>query len=170
MPDGNVIRTAGVDGRIYLIRGQRVLLDSDLARLYGVTTRRLNEQVKRNQKRFPAEFLLRLTRQEVANLKSHFATSSWGGIRRANPYAFTEQGIAMLSAVLKSPRAINVSIEIIRTFVKLRQLLTSNKELGKKLALLEKKYDHQFKVVFDAIRQIMDQPISKNRKIEFLNS
>ncbi|OGQ08568.1 MAG: DNA-binding protein [Deltaproteobacteria bacterium RIFCSPLOWO2_12_FULL_40_28] len=159
-----------IENRIYLLRGQKVMLSLHLAELYEVEPRALVQAVKRNMERFPDDFMFQLTNEETINLKSQIVISSWGGSRRANPYAFTEQGIAMLSAVLKSPRAINVSIEIIRTFVKLRQLLTSNKELGKKLALLEKKYDHQFKVVFDAIRQIMDQPISKNRKIEFLNS
>jgi hypothetical protein len=145
------------------------LLDVHLAALYGVTTKRLNEQVRRNRARFPEDFMFQLTAEEVASLRSQFATSNKGrGGRRYAPYAFTEQGVAMLSTVLNSERAIQVNIEIMRAFVRLRQMLTSNAQLARKVADLEKKYDAQFKVVFDAIRQLMTPPESKKRKIGFL--
>jgi hypothetical protein len=145
------------------------LLDVHLAGLYGVTTKRLNEQVRRNRARFPEDFMFQLTAEEVASLRSQFATSNKGrGGRRYAPYAFTEQGVAMLSTVLNSERAIQVNIEIMRAFVRLRQMLTSNAQLARKVADLEKKYDAQFKVVFDAIRQLMTPPESKKRKIGFL--
>ena len=152
-----------------LLRGHKVLLDVDLAALYGVTTKRLNEQVKRNRSRFPADFMFQLTPQEVASLRSQIATSNRGrGGRRYAPYAFTEQGVAMLSTVLNSERAIQVNIEIMRTFVRLRQMIASNAELARKLADFERKYDAQFKVVFDAIRQLMAPAEPKKRKIGFL--
>jgi hypothetical protein len=161
--------TERIERSILLIRGQKVLLDVDLAALYGVTTKRLNEQVRRNRARFPEDFMLQLTAEEVASLRSQFATSKKGrGGRRYAPYAFTEQGIAMLSTVLNSERAILVNIEIMRAFVRLRQMLASNAQLARKLADLEKKYDAQFKVVFDAIRQLMAPPEVKKRKIGFL--
>jgi hypothetical protein len=125
-----------IERKIYLIRGEKVMLDSDLAKLYGVTTKRLNEQVRRNLKRFPLDFMFQ------------------HGGRRYLPYVFTEQGVAMLSSVLNSERAILVNVEIMRTFVKLRKMITSHAELTKKLDALEKKYDAQFKVVFDAIREL----------------
>lgn len=143
---------------ILWLRGQKVMLSHDLALLYGVEAKVLVQAVKRNAERFPDDFVFQLTKQEDANLKSQFVTSSWGGARRALPYAFTEQGVAMLSSVLRSPRAVQVNIEIMRTFVKLRQLLTSNVELARKLAALESKYDAQFKAVFDAIRELMRPP------------
>ena len=118
--------------------------------------------------RFPQDFMLQLTEEEFSNLKSQIVISSWGGLRRARPYAFTEQGVAMLSSVLNSERAIKVNIEIMRAFVRLRQILASNKELAKRLDELEKKYDKQFKVVFDAIRQLMTPPETKRRHIGFL--
>lgn len=126
------------------------------------------QAVKRNHDRFPEDFMFQLTDEEFANLKSQIVTSSWGGIRRANPYAFTEQGVAMLSSVLRSKRAIQVNIEIMRTFVRLRNLLASNEALDRKLKSLENKYDAQFKVVFDAIRQLMNptQP-PKRQQIGF---
>jgi len=146
-----------------------VLIYVHLAALYGVTTKRLNEQVRRNRARFPEDFMFQLTAEEVASLRSQIATSNKGrGGRRYAPYAFTEQGVAMLSTVLNSERAILVNIEIMRTFVRLRQMLASNTQLARKLADLEKKYDAQFKVVFDAIRQLMTPPQPKNRKIGFL--
>lgn len=155
---------------ILLIRGHKVMLDSVLSGLYGVTTKRLNEQVRRNLKRFPDDFMFQLTQEEYDFLRSHFATleTGRGKYRKYLPYAFTEQGIAMLSSVLTSERAIEVNVEIMRSFVRLRQLLSSNKELAKKLMLMEKKYDHQFKIVFDAIREMMSLPSSKNQKIGFL--
>ncbi len=165
-----------IEHAILLIRGHRVLLDADLALLYGVSVGRLNESVKRNRNRFPDDFMFQLSEAEfqslkaqVGNLKSQFAISSsdWGG-RRHPPYAFTEQGVAMLSSVLRSKRAVEVNIEIMRTFVRLRQLLATNAELARKLEALEKRYDAQFKVVFDAIRQLMAPSEPKKRKIGFI--
>lgn len=143
---------------ILWLRGQKVMLSHDLAILYGVETKVLMQAVRRNAERFPEDFVFQLEKQEVVNLKSQFVTSSWGGARRALPYAFTEQGVAMLSSVLRSPRAIQVNIEIMRAFVKLRRLLATNAELARKLTALESKYDAQFKVVFDAIRELMKPP------------
>lgn len=152
-----------IERSIRLIRGDKVILDEDLAGLYGVEVKRLNEQVRRNISRFPADFMFQLTNQEFKDLKSQFATSSvWGG-RRTPPYAFSEQGVAMLSSVLHSPRAIQVNVEIMRTFVRLRRLLASHADLAEKLESLEQKYDAQFRVVFDAIRQMM-QLQEKGRK------
>lgn len=145
---------SGIGELIYLIRGCKVMLDEDLARLYGVSTKALVQAIKRNIRRFPDDFMFQLSDQEVANLRSQIVTSSWGG-RRTAPFAFTEQGVAMLSSVLRSDRAIDVNIEIMRGFVRLREMLASNDALARKLASLERKYDGQVKVVFDAIRQIM---------------
>ncbi len=158
---------AGFDSQIYLIRGQRVLLDFDLAALYEISTTRLNQQVRRNQFRFPPDFMFALTYQELANLKSQsvISSSGWGG-RRSPPLAFTEQGIAMLSSVLNSKRAIEVNIAIMRTFVQLRTVLISNHELEKRITSVESKYDGQFKIVFDAIREILkDKSESRKRVI-----
>jgi len=127
----------------------------------------LNQAVKRNIERFPADFMFHLVREEFENLKSQFVTSSWGGIRRAMPYAFTEQGVAMLSSVLKNGRAVAVNVEIMRAFVRLRELLSTHADLARKLAALEKKYDTQFKAVFDAIRQLMLPPEPKRKSIGF---
>jgi len=143
-----------IEQAIFLIRGQKVMLDVDLAKLYGVTTFNLNKAVKRNLDRFPEDFMFQLNYQEVRNLIFQFGISSWGGTRKL-PRAFTEQGVAMLSSVLKSKRAVQVNIEIMRAFVKLREMLASHKDLALKLAEMEKKYDSQFKVVFDAIRELM---------------
>jgi hypothetical protein len=157
-----------IEPKIYLIRGHRGMLDSDLAELYEVKTKVLLQAVKRNIQRFPEDFMFQLNSQEFLNLRSQFVTSSSGhGGRRHLPYIFTEQGVAMLSSVLNSERAVQVNIAIMRTFVKLRQLLASNAELARKLAAMEKKYDSQFKVVFDAIRQLMTPPEAKKRKIGF---
>ena len=123
--------------------------------------------VKRNKERFPEDFIFQLTKEEFGNLKSQIVISSWGGLRRTTPYAFTEQGVAMLSSVLNSPRAIRVNIEIMRTFVKLRKILASHVELARKLEALERKYDSQFKVVFEAIRQLMASPEKQPKKIGF---
>jgi hypothetical protein len=145
------------------------MLDADLAGLYGVTTKRLNEQVRRNRSRFPEDFMFQLTSTEAASLRSQIATSNRGrGGRRYAPYAFTEQGVAMLSTVLNSERAIQVNIEIMRAFVHLRQILASNTQLARKLNALEKKYDSQFRVVFEAIRELMTPPEPNKRKIGFL--
>ena len=157
-----------IERKIYLIRGHKVMLDRDLAELYQVPTRRLNEQVKRNLTRFPADFMFQLSDEEAENLRSQFATSSTShGGRRYLPYVFTEQGVAMLSSVLNSERAVQVNIAIMRTFVKLRQMLASNADLARKLAAMEKKYDSQFRMVFDAIRELMRPPEAKKRKIGF---
>jgi hypothetical protein len=157
-----------IEKKILLIGGQKVMLDSDLAALYKVPTKRLNEQVRRNLKRFPDDFMYQLSQEEFESLKSHFATSSsWGG-RRKLPYVFTEQGIAMLSSVLNSDRAIEVNIQIMRTFVKLRELISTHKDLARKLSDLEKKYDGQFQIVFEAIRQLIEQPEPPKRKIGFI--
>ena len=157
-----------IERRILLLRGQKVMLDADLAELYGVTVGRLNEAVKRNVKRFPCDFMFQLSLQELRNLKSQIAISSsrWGG-RRHQPYAFTEQGVAMLSSVLNSERAVQVNIEIMRAFVRLREIIASNKNLAKRLDALEKKYDSQFKVVFDAIRELMTPVPPPPRRIGF---
>jgi hypothetical protein len=153
-----------------MIREEKVMLDHDLAVMYGVETRALVQAVKRNKDRFPKDFMFQLNKHEFSNLKSQIVTSSWGG-RRTPPYAFTEQGVAMLSSVLKSKRAVLVNIEIVRTFVKLRRILATHDELSRKLMSLERKYDKQFKLVFDAIRKIMapDDP-PKQRQIGFRHS
>ena len=155
-----------IDSHIYLIRGQNVLLDADLAALYEVEVKVLNQAVKRNIERFPEDFMFQLTKQEVTNLRSQFATlkKGHGRHRKYLPYAFTEQGLAMLSSVLRSARAIQVNVEIMRAFVRLRQMLTGNVELVRKFAALEKKYDSQFKVVFDAIRALMKPPEPKKKR------
>lgn len=150
-----LIPTERIEQRILLIRGEKVILDADLAALYSVETKILNQAVKRNLARFPDDFMFQLTAEEFSNLRSQSVTSSWGG-RRTPPYAFTEQGIAMLSSVLRSDRAVMVNVQIVRTFVRLRRMLSENAELARKLAALERKYDEQFKVVFDAIRSLMD--------------
>jgi len=156
--------------KILEIRGKRVMLDRDLAQLYGVATRRLNEQVRRNRERFPEDFMFQLSKEEVANLKSQFATSSWGGTRKL-PYVFTEQGVAMLSSVLNSERAIKVNIQIMRAFVKLKELLLTHKDLAIKLEALERKYvnhDKKIKAIFDAIKKLLEsKPVEQKRKIGF---
>lgn len=153
-----------IETRIYLIRGQKVMVDSDLAELYGVLTRNLNKAVQRNHERFPADFMFRLTNEEAKILMFQIGTSSggWGG-RRKLPLAFTEQGVAMLSGVLKSDRAIQVNVAIMRTFVKIRHMLTTHKDLAEKLEKLEQTYDAKFKVVFDAIRLLMQDKVSEER-------
>ena len=161
-----------VKGKIYLIRGQKVLLDSDLATLYGVETKRLNEQVRRNIDRFPDDFMFQLKEQEVASLRSQLATlkGGHGAHRKYTPYVFTEQGIAMLSSVLNSDRAVQVNIAIMRAFVQMRELAASNRELGRRLDELEKKFaghDRQFVAVFDAIREMVTPVDKKGRKIGF---
>jgi hypothetical protein len=152
-----------VERAILLLRGHRVMLDADLASLYGVETGALTRAVRRNANRFPADFMFQLTKQEFEDLRRQSGISSaWGG-RRYAPYAFTEQGVAMLSSVLRSERAVLVNIEIMRAFVRLRQMLASHADLARKLAQLERKYDAQFKVVFDAIREMMERPDSGDK-------
>ena len=157
-----VTSVAQIESRMFLIRGQKVMLSVHLAELYEVEPRALIQAVKRNVERFPEDFMFQLSPEEFANLKSQFVISSWGGVRTA-PYAFTEQGVSMLSSVLRSERAIQVNVEIMRAFVRLRQMFASNAELSRKLAALEKKYDLQFKAVFDAIRELMT-PLEPKKK------
>jgi len=147
----------GIESKIYLIREQRVMLSTDLAELYGVEPKVLMQAVSRNLDRLPPDFSFYITNQEFTNLKSQTVTSSWGGSRKP-PTAFTEQGVAMLSGILRSAEAVAVNIQIMRTFVRLRHLLTANSDLKKKLDELESKYDKNFKVVFDALHQLMDAP------------
>jgi ORF6N domain len=147
--------------KVMEIRGHRVLLSPQLAVLYEVEPRVLMQQVQRNIGRFPADFMFQLSADEFDNLKSQFVISSWGGIRKL-PFAFTEQGVAMLSSVLRSDRAVAVNIEIMRTFVKLRGMLSEHADLKRKLNALEKKYDDNFRMVFDAIHQLMDEPAPGN--------
>ena len=159
--------SAQIEQRIVALRGHKVLLSTDLAELYGVEPRALVQAVKRNMERFPKDFMFQLTNAEFRNLKSHIVISSWGGLRRATPYAFTEQGVAMLSSILKSHRAVQVNIEIMRAFVRLRELVASHKDLARRLNELEKKYDAKFKAVFDAIRQLMAPPARPKGQIGF---
>ena len=156
-----------VEKKIYIIRGQKVILDRDLAELYGVTTGNLNKAVNRNLERFPGDFMFKLTSEEAGYLRFQFGSLKRGAHFKYFPYAFTEQGVAMLSSVLRSKRAIQVNIAIMRAFVKLRQILSTHKELAQKLNELEKKYDSQFRVVFEAIRQLMEPPEKPKKKIGF---
>jgi hypothetical protein len=155
-------------GLVRWVRGERVMLDADLARLYGVETGDLNRAVKRNARRFPDDFMFVLNKQEVANLICQIGISSsgWGG-RRKPVMAFTEQGVAMLSSVLRSDRAADVNIAIMRTFVQLRRLMDSNLELARKIAEMEKRYDEQFGTVFQAIQQLIAEEAEPKRKIGF---
>lgn len=165
--------TQALDARIHTIRGHKVMLDADLAELYYVSTKVLVQAVKRSPARFPSDFMFPVTEQELAILRSQIVTSSsrsrnWGG-RRTAPYAFTEQGVAMLSSVLKSKQAVSVNVEIMRAFVRLRELIGRNSEMAKRLDDLESKYDRQFKVVFDAIRELMTPPAPlPKRRIGFV--
>ncbi|MEW5918192.1 MAG: ORF6N domain-containing protein [Gemmatimonadota bacterium] len=159
-----VLSARGVERKIILLRGERVMLDRDLAELYNVKPIALRQAVKRNQKRFPSDFLLQLTAREAAQLVSQAVIPSKQSLGGYLPYAFTEQGVAMLSSVLRSERAIQVNVEIMRAFVRLREILLANVDLARKLDQLEKKYDSQFKVVFDAIRELMTPPPEPQRK------
>jgi hypothetical protein len=191
--DQSLVPVEGIEAAILLIRGEKVLLDADLAALYGVEPRVLIQAVKRNAERFPPDFMFQLAKEELDLLRSQFVTSKSAsrlnqgepgflrsqfvisksgdprGGRRYPPYAFTEQGVAMLSSVLNSPRAIQVNIEIMRAFIRLRRMLASHADLARKLENLEKKYDVQFKMVFDAIRKLMAPPEPKRRRIGFQN-
>jgi phage regulator Rha-like protein len=160
-----LIRVELIERKILLIRGEKVMLDSDLAELYGVEVKHLKRQVRRNIDRFPADFMIQLVKEEYESLRRHSGTLKRGEHSKYLPYAFTEQGVAMLSSILNSERAVKVNIEIMRAFVRLRQMLASNAELSRKLDALEKKYDAQFKVVFDAIRELMKPPEKPKRKI-----
>lgn len=163
----NLVPMELIEKHIFLIRGQKVMMDFDLAQLYDVETGALNRAVKRNVERFPDDFMFQLSEEEFEALRCQFGISKRKGGHRYLPYAFTEQGIAMLSSVLKSRRAVLVNIEIMRAFVRLRQMLISHADLARKLAALEKKYDSQFKIVFDAIREMMTPPERKKRRIGF---
>jgi hypothetical protein len=162
----SLIPAERIERSILLVRGQKVLLDNDLAALYGVETRVLNQAVARNIDRFPADFMFRLTATEYEALRSQTVTlkPGRGKHRKYLPLVFTEQGVAMLSSVLNSDRAVAVNIEIMRTFVRLREMLSSNTELARRLEELEKKYDAQFRVVFDAIRQLMVPPTTADKR------
>jgi len=159
-----------IEARIHTIRGVRVMLSTDLAMLYGVAPKALVQAVRRNRDRFPKDFLFQLTPTEQRNLKSQSVTSSWGGARRARPYAFTEQGVAMLSSVLRSTRAVLVNVEIMRAFVRLRHVAASVADLARKLDELEQGYDARFRTVFQAIRQLMQPPSPPRRRIGFVMS
>ena len=160
IPDERIIR------KIYLIRGKKVMFDKDLAKLYGVTTFNLNKAVKRNMNRFPGDFMFQLNKNEAKILIFQNGISRWGGTRKL-PYVFTEQGVAMLSAVLRSRRAVAVSIQIVRTFVKLREILSTHKELRDKIEALERRYDGQFKVVFKAISKLIKDDVLPAKRIGF---
>lgn len=161
----SIVPVERIQNRILLIRGEKVMLDSDLAALYEVQTKVLIQAVKRHIDRFPDDFMFQLTKEEFGFLRSQVVTSkaSGRGGRRYPPYAFTEHGVSMLSSVLNSPRAIQVNIQIVRTFTKLRKMLASHADLERRIARLEKKYDAQFKIVFDAIRELMVPPEPKNK-------
>lgn len=163
-----VVPAGSLEQSIHSFRGQRVMLDADLAALYGVETRALVQAVQRNRDRFPGDFMFQLTKEEFDGLRSQDVISNVGrGGRRYPPYAFTEQGLAMLSSVLRSERAIQVNIEIMRAFVRLRQMLAANSELAVRLDELEQRYDRQFKAVFDAIREMMAPPQPPRRRLGF---
>jgi hypothetical protein len=155
-----------ITGLIYLIRGQRVMLDQDLASLYDVETKVLKQAVRRNIERFPADFMFELSKAEFAHLRSQFVTSSWGGIRYA-PMAFTEHGVLMLSSVLKNERAIQVNIQIMRTFLKFRNMLSTNEEFKRKIEDIEKRYDERFEIIFHTLDQLLTVENKPKKKIGF---
>ena len=163
----SIVPTERIERAILYIRGEKIMLDRDLAELYGVETRALVQAVRRNRERFPQDFMFQIAREELRGLRSQIVISKGrGGLRRL-PYAFTEQGVAMLSSVLKSKRAAAVNVEIMRAFVRLRSLLASHADLSRKLDALEARYDSQFKIVFDAIRELMTPPEPKRRRLGF---
>jgi len=165
-----VLPSEVIQKKIYLMRGQKVIIDSDLAELYGVATKRLNEQVKRNRLRFPNDFMIQLTHEETKTWqrsRSQFATLKRGHNIKYQPFAFTEHGVIMAATVLNSPTAIEMSVFVVRAFIKLREMLTEHTQLAKKLDELEKKYDKQFQTVFDAIRALMQEPEKPKPKIGF---
>jgi hypothetical protein len=169
VPEPSLVPVNRITNAIQLLRGQKVLLDGTLAELYGVPPKALNQAVRRNRERFPDDFMFQLTSEEVARLRSQSVTlnKGRGAHHKYRPYAFTEQGVAMLSSVLKSPRAVRVNIEIVRAFVQLRQMLESNVALARQLDALEKRYDAQFRVVFLAIRELMAPPTPPPKRIGF---
>ena len=162
MPDSISIEV--ITAKILLIRGKRVMLDRDLAKLYEVDTRQLTRQVRRNINRFPEDFMFQLTKTELQNLMCQIGTSSWGGTRKLS-YVFTEQGVAMLSGVLHSKRAIRVNIQIMRAFIQLKRMLLTNVNLRRKIEEMERKYDKQFAIVFQAIKQLLEPPLVKEKRI-----
>jgi hypothetical protein len=171
-----VITDEAVISKIYLIRGKKVMPDEDLAEMYGVETRRLNEQIKRNIERFPKDFMFQLKAKEFANLKSQFATSRWGG-RRSLPFAFTEHGVLMLSSILNSQTAIQVNIKIMRVYTRLREMILTNKDILLKLGQIEKKLlfqedrsnkmEDEMEVIFTALKQLLDPPQEPRRRIGY---
>tara|TARA_B100000315_G_scaffold237288_1_gene253938 strand:- start:1836 stop:2351 length:516 start_codon:yes stop_codon:yes gene_type:complete len=166
-----LISQEAISSKIFLIRGRKVILDRDLARLYSVETKNLKRQVRRNIERFPEDFMFELTKEELENWKCQFGTSNSSekmGLRHL-PYAFTEQGVAMLSSVLNSKRAIQVNIQIMRTFVKIKEMLTTHKDLQRKIETMEKKYDEHFKAVFEAIKQLIKHEQNPKKPIGFHN-
>ena len=156
-----------IASKIYLIRGIKVMLDRDLAELYGVETKRLKEQVRRNIERFPQDFMFELTKDEYQALRSQIATLKRGQHSKYAPFAFTEHGVLMLSSVLNSERAVQVNIQIMRTFTKLREMLSTHKDLKRKIESMEKKYDEQFQIVFEAIKQLLTEEDKPKKKIGF---
>jgi len=166
MEGKGIVKVEDITNRIYTLRGVHVMLDEDLAKLYEVETKALNQAVKRNKERFPDEFMFQLTEEEYENLRSQFVTSSWGGTRYL-PMAFTEQGVAMLSSVLNSKRAIQVNIQIMRAFTQLRQMLATHEDLRRKIEAMEEKYDQQFQVVFAAIKQLLEPEPKPRKRIGF---
>lgn len=166
MEEHFIIPSERIVSKIYIIRNRKVMLDRDLAELYGVKTMVLNQAVKRNIKRFPGDFMFQLTKEEMKNLISQIVISKRGGTRSA-PYAFTEQGVAMLSSVLNSERAINVNIQIIRTFTKIRELLETNETLYRKIIEMEKKYDSSIKVIFEKLNLLFTDKKKPKKKIGF---
>src|SRR5258706_9944600 len=172
IPTQPLVSGSQISGRIHIIAGQRVIVDSDLAALYGVSTKRLNEQVRRNIDRFPPDFMFTVSNQDIAILRSQFATSSWGG-RRSRLRAFTEHGALMAANVLNSPRAIEVSIYVIRAFLRMREMAANHKELGAKLDELERKltsHDRAIAGIVETIRQMVSMPDSKRDQISFVPS
>ncbi|WP_457553767.1 ORF6N domain-containing protein [Desulfobacula sp.] len=166
MVKNNLAAIELISAKIYYVRGSKVMLDRDLASLYGVETRTLNQAVKRQAKRFPDDFMFQLTKTEFSNLKSQFVTSSWGGIRKM-PSAFTEQGVAMLSGILNSDRAIQVNIQIMRTFTKLRHMIAGHEELKKAVDELREQTDKRFEVVFSVLDKLLIDDEKPKKKIGF---
>jgi phage regulator Rha-like protein len=170
MGRSDIIPIERIETEIFFLRNQKIMLSNHLAKLYGVETRTLIQAVKRNLDRFPKDFMFQLSKKEFENLKSQIVISSWGGARRSRPFAFTEQGVAMLSSVLNSKKAIKVNIQIMRAFVKLREILSTHKELAEKLKELELKidsHDQQIQAIFDVINQLLSPPEKPKKKIGF---
>jgi len=165
--DEAIVPVTVIEGKIYLVRGQKVMVDRDLAKMYGVSTMVLNQAVKRNAERFPRDFMFKLSLGEAQNLISQIVISNAHGGSRKCPSVFTELGIAMLSSVLRSPRAIAVNIQIMRTFSRIREMVAENADLRLKIEALEKQYDEQFKIVFDAIRRMVEENDKERTEIGF---